>query len=329
MPPLIALAGVIVLAMLVTWGSEPAAAEPSDEPIPSPLYTMEFQAVPGDFFMYPTRNWWASIKVQGWVAAENYRPEDAMVYLDASLDHSWFVMVDPPMFTVPTSRLSMESFVVTIQVPPHTFGPDGLTLTITAEAKTTSRTLMEVTSTVNLHFVSDVEEMIDGMGTVVTVFEPDMAFAGRLRLNNMLDRPQEFHLCAMGEWADRIPDLDLLGDGVQLAANEQRETSYLGHLEGDVELGIYRVELALWTPDGEGGRTFILNRTVEMEVVNTDTFNVSFLEEWLLVIVIVALTAVGVTVLTLRMYRRRQRARLIEEYQAYERNDDPHETSND
>jgi len=316
---LVALTALLAIVALSTTGADDAQAAPGDDP-PTPLFNMEFQNLPSDMMRYPTKGWTGTTNVHGFVASENYRPEDVLIYLNASIDNNWFVSVYPMMFTAPTSHMAMEPFKVQVQVPPHTFGPDVSVLYITAIAKIQTRTLMEISTSVNLHFLSNVDEMLEGMASIVMVLDSDRTFSDRLTLSNLFDERQEFHLCALGEWADRIPDLDFHGGGVTLASMEQRNTVYMGHLQGDVEIGVFQVELALWTPDGEGGRTFILNRTVQMEVLNIDSLNVSFLEEFFLVIIIIAITAVAVAFLMLRWLKRRREAQLLEQYRAFDQN---------
>jgi hypothetical protein len=317
---LIVLAALLAILALSTIGSDQARAAPGDDP-PTPLFSMEFQNVPVDTLIYPTRNWQSMVTVPGTVSIENYRPEDVIIYLNATIDNGWFVSINPLMLHVSTTRLSMKHFKVFLHIPANTIGPSESVLQISAVAKIPSRTLTEVNISVNLHFLTNVDQILDSMASIVMVLDTDRVFTDTVRLNNLLDEPQEFHISALGEWADRIPDLDFSSIGITLNPMEQRNTNYLGHVEGELENGVYEVELALWTPDGEGGRTYILNRTVDMEVFTlTDDFFLSYVRLFLPITVITSIVAVGVVVIYLRMRRQRRLAILNEQYQAWNQN---------
>jgi hypothetical protein len=129
-------------------------------------------------------------------------------------------------------------------------------------------------------------------------------------------------MTALGEWAERIPDLDISGGGIILNPMEQRATTYLGHIEGDLEPGVYPVELALWTPDEVGGRTYILNRTVDLEIFSLDDGTVlTIVRVYLPIFIIVAVVAAGVAVVFLKLRGRRRLAQVKEEYAGWERKD--------
>ena len=301
----------VALVALVSLGADQAEAAPGDDPLPSPLITMEFQTLPTDTLVYPTRGWWNKITLPGILSIENYRPETVYIYLNATVDNGWFIVIDPLMYVVDPTRLDMRTFRVYLHVPPNTFGPGDSVLTIGAIAKVPTRTLSEINISIDVHFLSNVDEMLEALSPLILVTDAERLFTDSVRVCNLLDRPQEFHICALGAWGDRFPDLDFHSGGITLRPQELRNTVFRGHLEGDIEPGVYQVDLALWTPDGDGGRIYILNRTVDMEVFTwEDDFITSILMSGMTMLVITCAMATAVVALVLKVRDRRRLARL-------------------
>jgi len=267
---------------------------------------MEFQNMPTETTCFPTRSWWSGLGLVGMLSFENYRPEDVLVYLNATIDNTWFVSILPLMFTVEPTRGGLKTFEVEVHLPPNTIGPVENMLTITAVAKVNSRTLAEATVNVRIYLITDVDEIVDGMPALVTVLEDDRVFSGTMRLYNLLDEPTEFHICAMGTWAERIPDLDFQGD-MMLNSQERRTMTMSGHVDGELEPGVYRVELAIWTPGPDGGRVYVLNDTVDMEVIDLDE---AYYGSFYMAILPYLVPIVGTLVVVLVLLRMRRRRRL-------------------
>jgi len=302
----LALTVVVAATALLLLSADPVEAAPDAEPPGSPLFSMEFQNLPTDYSCFPTRSWWSGLGIVGMLSFENYRPEDVMVYLNATIDNTWFVSVYPLMFTVEPTRGSLKTFEVEVLLPPNTIGPLESTLVITAEARVPSRTLAYARVDVVIHVVIEVDEVVDGMPSLVTVLEDDRVFSGTFRLYNLMDEPMEYHVCAMGEWADRIPDLDFMGDAM-LNPQERRTVTMMGHVDGELDRGVYVVELAIWTPGPDGGRVYVLSETVDMEVVE---FDEAYYGPFYIVAMPYIVTIAGAAVAAFIILRARRRTRM-------------------
>lgn len=257
---------VATLFLLLLLSSGAGADPPQDQQEPA-LFTMEFQNLPTKVCYYPTRGWSTNAKVPGTLMVENYRPDDVMVYLNVTIQCEFFSFVDPNMLIFGPTRMTMSPFNININIPPNTFGPYESTLSITAVANTGIRDIAEMHQEITVTILGGVDQMVEGLSTFFVVHDDDRLFTGPLRISNMMDVPQEYHISAMGEWADKIPDLDF-DSPVIVDPQEQRDTRFAGHLVKSVEEGEYRVDLAIWTPGEDGGRIIILNRTVDMEVMS-------------------------------------------------------------
>jgi hypothetical protein len=313
--------GFLAVLAIVTLGADQAEGAPGDDPPPSPLFSMEFQNMPSDTMIYPTCHWWNKVSMPGILTIENYRPEDVYIYLNVSIDNGWFVTINPLMYVVGTSRYDTRTFRVYLHVPPNTVGPGVSVLTIGALAKIPTRTLAEINASIDVHFLSNVDEMVDGTSSILFVDDTDRLVTDRMRLCNLLDRPQEFHICAMGEWEERIPDLDFHSGGVLLQPQEMRVTVFRGYLVEDVEPGVYQVDMAIWTPDGEGGRLYVLNWSVEMEVftMQEDIITSIIVSGFGMLVISCAICTVVVAWI-FKVQHRRSLARLDGQYPARDQN---------
>ncbi len=255
---------VLTVAMLLTIGAVGlGAAAPEQEP--PRLFSMEYISVPENMDIYPTYSDYRPIELQGLLSIENLHPEDVRLYLNASIDNTWPVSISPQHYIVPMTRTTILSFEVLMHIPPYTYGPIDSQLTIVAEARNPTRTIATERADVNVHIIKNVDRVLDGFSQVILVFDDLRVFSGSARLYNVMDEPQELHLCVLGEWADRIHDLDF-GDGVLLNGQERRKVGFSGIVDESVEVGVYQVDLGVWTPNDAGGRSVVLNFTVEMEV---------------------------------------------------------------
>ncbi len=258
---------MVTIAMLLASGAVGlAVAAPGPEP--PTLFSIEFMSVPQSMDIYPTYSDYRPIELQGLLSIENLHPEDVRLYLNASIDNTWPVSISPQHYVVPMTRTTILSFEVLMHIPPYTYGPIDSQLTIVAEARNPTRTIATEQAEVNVHIIKNVDQVLDGFSQVILVFDDLRVFSGSARLYNVLDEPQELHLCALGKWADLIPDLDF-GDGVMLNGQERRKVGFSGIVDESVDVGVYSVDLAVWTPNDAGGRTIVLNFTVEMEVFTT------------------------------------------------------------
>jgi hypothetical protein len=288
-------------------GAEPGEEAPHLAPEPPSLFSMEFVAFPERLEIYPTYSEVRPLMLQGLLSLENLHPEDVLVYMNASIDNGWPISLTPQQFVAPVTRSTIIEFDVYLHVPPYTFGPSDSLLAIVAEARNPSRTIATERAEVLVHIINNVHEVIDGFPDLISVYDEMRVFSGSMRLYNVLDEPQELHLCALGEWAERIHDLDF-GSGVVLNGQERRRVAFSGILSDDVELGSYTVDLALWTPDGAGGRTIVLNFTVDMEVYTTrETVVDKYFEYFHYTIPITIGLLVACVLLTVRWWRRRSR----------------------
>lgn len=319
--PLAALAVLVTMAALICIGAEHGEARPSaDEPDPV-LFSMEFQNVPTTMMFYPTRGWSANVAIPGVIMVENYRPDEVMVLFNASIDCDWFTSIEPVMMRFDTTRYDMRNFKVYLHIPPNTFGPSEATVTIRATATTGIRDLGEIQAEVVITLLNDVDQVIEGLSTFFIVHDEDRVFSGRVRLYNMLDVPQEFHISAMGDWESRLPDLDLQGT-VVLNPQEQRDATLIGHLRDGLKPGEYRVDLALWTPNDDGGRIYILNKTVDMELISIKEDAVSTILRAGVPLVILMSAVTGTAVyLVLRRRHRRRLDDLQRRYEGWDRNE--------
>ena len=291
--------------MLCSIGSVGSEAAPE----PPTLFTMEFLMLPTDLSFYPTYTDYRPMHIVGMLSYENLHPEDVRIYMNASIDNSWYVSISPYLHTVSMTRTDIVEFDVYLQIPPHTYGPRDSVLTITAEAKNPTRTLTTESVELRVHILKEIDEVIDGFSGHVMVFDELRVFSGSARLYNPMDTTQEFHLGAAGEWEERIHDLDF-GDGVLLNALERRRVGFSGIVDEDVGVGVHTVDLVVWIPDGSGGRSVILNLTVEMEVFTTrDTWVDNFFEYWRYTFPLVIGASVACVYLVRRWWRERHRAR--------------------
>lgn len=229
------------------------------------LFTLDMVVSTLDMTAYPTGNWLSTLTITGTLVVENYRPDDVSVSLNGTSNCGWVVTVDPPMFRFGPTRQEMRIFSADVYIPPNSFGPAISILDLTAVAKFPSKDVMD-SEEVHIRIIDDVDAVMEGLSTFIQVNKEDRVFNGRVRLYNLMDVPQDFHICAIGDWSDRIPDLDFQGHTL-LSPNERKEIAFLGHVSDDLEPGEYKLELALWTPGPDGEPTYILSRTVEMEIV--------------------------------------------------------------
>jgi hypothetical protein len=260
----VSMAVLVAAVTLVLVASNTTGAAPEPDSPAAPLFTMEFQNVPSDTMAYPTQGWWNKVYVPGMLVVQNYRPEEVFVYLNATIDNTWYVEVRPLMLRFDTTRLDMKSFQVILHIPPNTYGPEDSALVIQAEARSAARTLASAVIEVQVHILTNVDEVLDGMSSIILVLDQDRVFSDMVQLYNVMDVPMEYHISATGVWEDRLSDLDFHSHTL-LNPQERRDVQIYGHVSGDVEPGVYQVDLALWTPDPSGNRTIILNRTVDME----------------------------------------------------------------
>ena len=239
-----------------------AVASPERPEAEAPLCEVYLEMEPEEIDIFPTYEGSRNLFILGRLTVDKYRPGNIIVNINTTLDIDWFFT--PDHHTIPFDHVGthVAFFTVTVSLPPHTMGP------ITAR--------LDVR--VYLSMASVYEE--DTAFTVITVMPrsdeylvnmppesmaPNGMFDGKVTVYNLHDEELEFHLCALGEWAELMPDLDFQGS-VVLASHEILETRFHGEVSDEVEEGSHRVEIGLWTPGPGEERIFVTIKNVTIHV---------------------------------------------------------------
>jgi hypothetical protein len=224
---------------------------------------LSVQMTPSSLNYFPNQYWTQNLYIMGEVTMEKYRPDDVDVSINATIDTDWVVILEPMVMRFKEMGTRVQRFEVTIFVPYETFGPPVVNMEFRVSANIVGRTVEDVAhATINV--IADVDQIMDIPMKQVKL-EVQQYIDGEVNLYNIMDYPLELHLTALLEWADKFPDLDFQSV-VLLQPMERARTRFSGTLVGDLEPGDYNLPVALWTPDGEGGRTFITMENLTLMV---------------------------------------------------------------
>ncbi len=212
--------------------------------------------------VFPTNSWNLPIKFVGVVLFTKARPDDVFVDLEVTADVDWMLTYQPQTMVFSQVGEGLGTFQVTLMVPPMMAGPITVHVEAVAVVRLYGRDVRDSDASV-VTFVSNADEFMANVPDKIAVVG-DGGVDGQMRVYNLMDEQMEFHLCALGEWGERIPDLDFQLP-VVLESLQMRQVRFHGSLSDEVGSGEYKVELALWTVmDGE--QMYVTSRNVTLVV---------------------------------------------------------------
>jgi hypothetical protein len=302
---LVFIMGSIALFLTLSIISTTAPAE-IDKPLAeAPLCEITLDVDPAEVEVFPTYEGTRHLVVLAELTVHKYRPGSIRVHVQARIDNEW--MVTPADNTIPFDHVgaNVAFLPFNIIIPPHTVGP--ITGRIDFLAYLDSVGMEEEDSAVsNITVMPRSDEYLVNMPSEAMALNG--VLDGMVTVYNLHDQELEFHLCALGEWAELMPDLDFQ-NSVVLAPNEVFETRYHGEVSPDVEEGTYVVEIALWTPGPEGERIIITIREVSILIDwDAEGLTTTLVRFALPLVVVCVLTVAGVA-----YYVQRRRRSYLEE----------------
>lgn len=271
----------------------------------APMFSMSMDILPEDAELFPTYAQTGRIEFLGTIHCNKTRPDEVRVQIEGTCSEDWGLSIEPALVIFRHVGERHQQFHIYLPVPPRTAGPPLVTVDVRAFATFAGRT-EECTGQARLHIIQDTGAFLEGFPEKIVV-PPDGGVDGTAFVENVLDEPLELHICALGEWEGRIRGLDFQQE-VVLRPYEQRPARFHGTLGPGVEAGVHHVEMALWTPSEDGGRSYITTMNVTLDVLEDTGETLGFaLMRSAVPILIVACAAVGAA--TFWTLRRRERAK--------------------
>ncbi len=294
------LAIVVVFTMLPTTGAS------GDGPMAeAPLCELYLQMEPEELDIFPTYEGMRNLYLQGQLTVDKYRPGNIIVYIETILDIDWFFACDHQAIPFDHVGAHVAFFRVVVTLPAHTVGPITARLDVRAYLNMAGVD-EEDTAFTNIIVMPRYDDYLANVPSESMALNGN--FIGDVIVNNLHDEALEFHLSALGEWGELIPDLDFI-QAVELAPNEVMETRFHGTIDDEVEEGSYKVDIGLWTPGPEDEHIVITILTVTIHV----DWDLEGIDSILLrivapLVIFSILTAAGVA-----YYLRRRRRSYLEE----------------
>lgn len=294
---------VVVALLLVLAGTPMTTGAPRPAPA-APLLDLDLYVTPSTILMVPLVGQNMRLSFTGHVLVSKQRPGTVVVNLQCTVDTDWSAWTEPSALYFSHVGEQTQTFQGYTTVPPNTFGPPEVRMSVRAWTNLTGRSVEDSTVVV-ITIISNAQAYMENLASLFTVQRPNMDLYGKVTVNNMGTRPLEFHLGALGAWRERIPDLDF-DHPLVLGPSETKNVAFHGTLPSDLEPGEYTVPIGLWTP-GEGGeRTYITSHNVTVQLLRryeTESDSIQYLA--LLVTVLVACPIAALMFIYIYMIRDR------------------------
>jgi hypothetical protein len=278
------------MAMMVILLLNPLVFPVIGTPSQAPAMEVTVNIEPEEVEVFPTRTWSMPLYFLASVALEKYRPDDVYVDLVCTVDNDWMIEFNPRVMLFSRVGTVIHNCEITLMVPPRTVGPLTVTIELTASVRVVGRTIEDTGQSV-ITFIEDSDQFMDKVPERIVV-QGDGGVDGEMRVFNLHDEDLEFHLSALDEWDERIPDLDFQNPLV-LGPNQMQEVRFHGQLKDEVEMGEYEIEIALWTPSEDGNRTYVTSKNVTLVVKRIDDSFFSSILTFGIVVLVIGLVALA------------------------------------
>ncbi len=285
----------MIMLVLILLPTSPLAGADPDQ---GPTIEMSLAVEPAVVEVFPTHSWTLPLNFIGSVTVTKYRPDDLFVDVVATVNQDWYVSVQPQTLRFSGVGTELIPFKIQLMVPSMTVGPLTVTVDLTASARVVGRSIEDTTSA-TVYFIEAADEFVEDIPERIAVLE-DGGIDGTVIVYNLLDREMEFHLCVLGEWEEKVHDLDFQNP-VVLGPNQMIKAGFHGQLDDAVGPGEYEIEFALWTPGEEGERTYITSQKVTL-VVTREGSSVFSSTTGLAIVLFVGFTVVLVILLVVKKW---------------------------
>jgi hypothetical protein len=289
----------IIPVIIITFLLSPLVAITIDGAPSQAAMSLEITLEPNAVEVFPTNSWGLPLKFLGTVHFTKVRPDDVLIDLEVSADVEWWNFVEPQTMKFSQVGEHLRMFEVTLLVPPMMAGPLTVNLEVVSTIRLYGRDESDSATSV-ITFVSNADEFMTNVPQKIAVLS-DGGVDGQIRVHNMLDEELEFHISALGDWNERIPDLDFQ-QPVVLGPLEMMQVRFHGKLSDSVESGEYQVELALWTMLDDQ-QMYVTSQNVTLFVTREEDMAMSSIIRYGLAIVLIGIVVLIVLLMYIVVHR--------------------------